>query len=239
MCGLVGFGVGGPLRPGLVRVGVGVGVADGGAAVVPAVVVPVVESRAVAAVVLGTTSTTRRRGGAHLRGGAALTGVAEAGREVGAPAAPSWQHGRVSEQQKQADNRARATTDEFRAFVKEGWAPRHSTVSGPAPGAAPAAARRDVLSAAYPGQRLVVPAGGLKVRSNDTDYVFRPHTAFAWLTGLGADREPDAVLVLEPVSSDDGAGGHEAVLYFRPLADRDSDEFFADARYGEFWVGAG
>ena len=32
--------------------------------------------------------------------------------------------------------------------------------------------------------------------------------------------------------------GHEAVLYFRPLADRDSDEFFADARYGEFWVGA-
>ncbi len=33
-------------------------------------------------------------------------------------------------------------------------------------------------------------------------------------------------------------GGHEAVLYFRPLADRDSDEFFADSRYGEFWVGA-
>jgi Xaa-Pro aminopeptidase len=28
------------------------------------------------------------------------------------------------------------------------------------------------------------------------------------------------------------------VLYLRPLADRDSDEFFADARYGEFWVGA-
>ena len=26
--------------------------------------------------------------------------------------------------------------------------------------------------------------------------------------------------------------------YFRPLAERDSDEFFADARYGEFWVGA-
>ncbi len=28
------------------------------------------------------------------------------------------------------------------------------------------------------------------------------------------------------------------MLYFRPLGDRDSDEFFADARYGEFWVGA-
>ena len=152
---------------------------------------------------------------------------------------PSWEHGRVSEQQKQADNRARATTEEFRAFVREGWAPRRPTVSGPSPSAAPAAARRAVLSAAYPRQRLIIPAGGLKVRSNDTDYVFRPHTAFAWLTGLGADREPDAVLVLEPVVGADGAAdGHEAVLYFRPLADRDSDEFFADSRYGEFWVGA-
>ena len=146
--------------------------------------------------------------------------------------------GPVSEQQKQTDNRARATTDEFRAFVREGWASRSPGATGPAPAAAPAAARRAVLSAAYPRQRLVVPAGGLKVRSNDTDYVFRPHTAFAWLTGLGADREPDAVLVMEPVTDDDGTTGHEAVLYFRPLADRDSDEFFADARYGEFWVGA-
>ena len=114
----------------------------------------------------------------------------------------SWQHGRVSEQQKQADNRARATTDEFRAFVAEGWAPRRSDrCTGPSPGAGPAAAAPGACSArAYPRQRLVVPAGGLKVRSNDTDYVFRPHTAFAWLTGLGADREPDAVLVLEPVT---------------------------------------
>ena len=150
----------------------------------------------------------------------------------------SWQHGRVSEQQKQADNRARATTDEFRAFVREGWAPRTPAATGPARAAEHAAARRALLSAAYPGQRLVVPAGGLKVRSNDTDYVFRPHTAFAWLTGLGADREPDAVLVMEPVTGDDSASGHEAVLYFRPLADRDTDEFFADSRYGEFWVGA-
>ena len=73
------------------------------------------------------------------------------------------------------------------------------------------------------------------MRSNDTDYVFRPHSAFAHLTGLGGDREPDAVLVLEPPRR---RHGHEAVLYFRPLAGRDTDEFFADARYGEFWVGA-
>ncbi|HET9020669.1 MAG TPA: aminopeptidase P family protein [Ornithinibacter sp.] len=145
----------------------------------------------------------------------------------------------MSEEQTQADNRARATTDEFRAFVRDGWAPRRSGVAGPSPAAGPAAARRAVLSAAYPKQRLIVPAGGFKVRSNDTDYVFRPHTAFAYLTGLGADREPDAVLVMEPVAADDDqVGGHEAVLYLRPLAPRDHDEFFADARYGEFWVGA-
>ncbi len=97
-----------------------------------------------------------------------------------------------------------------------------------------AAQRRAAVSARFPGERVVVPAGGLKVRSNDCDYVFRPHSAFAHLTGLGADREPDAILVLEPLE----AGGHEAILYFRPLADRDTDEFFSDARYGEFWVGA-
>ncbi len=145
-----------------------------------------------------------------------------------------WQHGRVSEEQKQADNRARATTEELRAFIREGWAPRRPTVTAPSPAATHAAARRAVLSAAYPKQRLVVPAGGLKVRSNDSDYVFRPHTAFAYLTGLGADREPDAVLVLEPLEQ----GGHESVLYFRPLGERDNDEFFSDSRYGEFWVGA-
>ncbi len=86
----------------------------------------------------------------------------------------------------------------------------------------------------------MVPAGSLKPRSNDTDYRFRPHSAFAHLTGLGTDREPDAVLVLHPV--EDGAGdagsNHHAVLYVRPLAPRDNEEFYADARYGEFWVGA-
>ncbi|HRW01932.1 MAG TPA: aminopeptidase P family protein [Tetrasphaera sp.] len=138
----------------------------------------------------------------------------------------------MSEEQKTADNRARQTTEEFRAFVQTGWAPRADARPRRSPAAPYAAARRATLSAAYPGERLVIPAGGLKVRSNDTDYVFRPHTAFAYLTGLGADREPDAVLVLEPT-----ADGHEAILFFRPLAARDSDEFFGDARYGEFWVG--
>jgi Xaa-Pro aminopeptidase len=139
-----------------------------------------------------------------------------------------------SEEQKKSENRARPTTDEFRAFVASGWAPRGTGRPAQAEVAPYAAARRAAVSARFPGERLVVPAGGLKVRSNDTDYVFRPHSAFAHLTGLGGDREPDAVLVLEPR---DGTG-HDAVLYFRPLAGRDTDEFFGDARYGEFWVGA-
>ena len=140
----------------------------------------------------------------------------------------------TSEEQQKPQNRARPTTDEFRAFVAEDWAPRPPVAQGPTEAARYAAERRAVVSAAFPGERLVVPAGGLKVRSNDTDYVFRPHSAFAHLTGLGGDREPDAVLVLEP--RDDGT--HEPVFYFRPMAGRDTDEFFTDTRYGEFWVGA-
>ncbi len=43
------------------------------------------------------------------------------------------------------------------------------------------------------GERLVLPAGPLKVRSNDCDYRSPPTSAFAHQTGLGID-EPDAVL---------------------------------------------
>ncbi|MDQ6716475.1 MAG: aminopeptidase P family protein [Actinomycetota bacterium] len=138
----------------------------------------------------------------------------------------------MSEEQTKSENRGRPTTDEFREFVKSGWAPRPGGSPDRAAVADYAARRRDAVSARFVGERLVVPAGGLKVRSNDCDYLFRPHSAFAHLTGFGSDREPDAVLVLEPT-----ADGHDAVLYFRPWGGRDSDEFFGDTRYGEFWVG--
>ena len=140
----------------------------------------------------------------------------------------------MSEAQKKSENRSNPTTEEFRKFVKSGWAPRSVSTPERAEAASYAAARRDAVSARFPGERLVIPAGGLKVRSNDTDYVFRPHSAFAHLTGFGGDQEPDAVLVLEPRPG----GGHDAVLYFKPWGGRDSDEFFVDTRYGEFWVGA-
>lgn len=140
----------------------------------------------------------------------------------------------MSEKQHKAEHRNRPTGEAFMAFMRDGWAPRPGSLPGLTEAARYAAARREVLSSAFPGERLVVPAGGLKIRSNDTDYVFRPHSAFAHLTGLGADREPDAVLVLDPLPE----GGHRATLYFAPLADRDSPDFFTDSRVGEFWVGA-
>ena len=128
----------------------------------------------------------------------------------------------------------------FVEFITSGWGERPPSTATRAPVADFAAARRSALSAELPGRRLVVPAGTFKVRSNDTDFRFRPHAAFAHLTGLGTEQEPDAVLVLHPVpdgTGDDGSG-HHAVLYMNPLAGRDTPEFFSDARYGEFWVGA-
>ncbi|MFG2984908.1 aminopeptidase P family protein [Streptomyces sp. NPDC048258] len=104
-----------------------------------------------------------------------------------------------------------------------------------APGHAVTPARRARLSARFPGERLIIPAGGLKVRSNDCDYRFRPHSAYAWLTALTGEDQAGHVLVMEP----SGPHGHEAVLYLRPRSARadGSGEFYRDRRYGEFWVG--
>jgi Xaa-Pro aminopeptidase len=138
----------------------------------------------------------------------------------------------------------RPSSPAFRAFIAAGWAGRPGGLPAALPPARWTPGRRAAISACFPGERLVIPAGVLRVRSNDTDHRFRPHSAFAHLTGLGTDREPDAVLVLEPRRSEEDAGsggdggGHDAVLYFRPRAERDTEEFYASSRYGELWVGA-
>ncbi len=96
-----------------------------------------------------------------------------------------------------------------------------------------AEARRSNIGEMYAGVRLVFPAGTFKVRSNDTDYKFRVHSAFAYLTGISAsDSVPDSVLVLEPSNK-----GHHAYLYIHPRSPRDTSEFHSDRRHGEFWVG--
>jgi Xaa-Pro aminopeptidase len=133
----------------------------------------------------------------------------------------------------QPSNRKQPFPAGFLRTISEGWAERPEPTAPPRIEAAYAARRRDALSAAFPGSRLVVPAGDLKVRSNDTDYPFRAHTAFAHLTGWGTDAEPGAVLLFAPRES----GGHDVTLYFRERADRTTSEFYSDASVGEFWIG--
>ncbi|MGA5819164.1 aminopeptidase P family protein [Kitasatospora sp. NPDC094028] len=119
------------------------------------------------------------------------------------------------------------------AFMGQHWAPSPLPADQRVPGYDRFPGRRERLSATFPGERLIVPAGRLKVRCNDLDYRFRPHSAYAWLTGLTGEDQADNVLVLEPA----GPAGHEAVLYLRPRSPRDGGEFYRDRRYGEFWVG--
>jgi len=120
----------------------------------------------------------------------------------------------------------------FREFISANWAARAETAPQPREQSAFAAARRRTISEHYAGARLVIPAGPAKTRSNDTDYPYRAHSAFAHLTGWGSDSVPGSVLVLEPKP-----GGHEATLYFRQPAGRGSDEFYANPEIGEFWIG--
>src|ERR1700730_13432508 len=89
-------------------------------------------------------------------------------------------------------------------FMRNGWGASSVPVNA-APEAARYAARREALTAAFPGETLVIPTGRERIRANDTLHPFRPGTDFAYLTG---EHDPDAVLVL-PASGD-------PVLYARP-----------------------
>ncbi len=123
-------------------------------------------------------------------------------------------------------------SDTFRKFISTDWAERVEPAARPREQSPWAAARRARVSALYPGKRLIIPAGAATVRSNDTDYAYRAHSAFSHLTGWASDAVPGSVLVLEPTP-----GGHEATLFFRKAAGRDSDEFYANPEVGEFWTG--
>ncbi|MDD7464777.1 MAG: aminopeptidase P family protein [Actinomycetaceae bacterium] len=158
------------------------------------------------------------------------------------------------------ENRTRQPhSQEFRTFIGEDWGPRPAGDQRMEV-ADFTALRRAKLGERFVGERIVIPAGDLQARSNDTDYRFRAHSAFSYFTGLGAEHEPGAVLVLHPIldaADHTAAAGepaathgdscarcdavtptHEAILYFHPRASRSSEEFYADPRHGEFWVGA-
>jgi len=132
-------------------------------------------------------------------------------------------------------NENRSTTPQsstFKDFIFGGWAERPEPRPQRRAQAPYAAARRDRISELHRGERLIVPAGPAKTRSNDTDYPYRAHSAFSYLTGWGSDSVPGSVLVLEPT-----ANGHDATLFLLPTAGRGSEEFYANAAIGEFWTG--
>ncbi|MCX4675711.1 aminopeptidase P family protein [Streptomyces sp. NBC_01433] len=120
-------------------------------------------------------------------------------------------------------------SDELAESMKSGWADTELHGLEPIAQAAHTAARRAALSARFPGERLVIPAGNIRTRSNDTEYAFRASTEYAYLTG---DQTHDGVLVLEPA----GATGHDATVYLLPRSDRENGEFWLDGQ-GELWVG--
>jgi Xaa-Pro aminopeptidase len=121
----------------------------------------------------------------------------------------------------------------FSEFMKSGWETTDLPDLEPLEVVTYAYSRRQVLSQAFQGVRLILPAGELKVRAGDTDYNYRPDSAFAYYSGVqGADATADAVLVLEP-----SADSHITYLYMNSRSTRDTEAFYRDARYGELWVG--
>ncbi|HEY9369758.1 MAG TPA: aminopeptidase P family protein, partial [Streptomyces sp.] len=70
-------------------------------------------------------------------------------------------------------------SDELAENMKSGWADTELHDLEPIAQAAHTAARRAALSARFPGERLVIPAGNLRTRSNDTEYSFRASTEYA------------------------------------------------------------
>ena len=129
-------------------------------------------------------------------------------------------------------NRSRTPNSKhFLKYVSSNWADRPEKLPKVHEVAPFAAKRRAAVAKAFKGKVVVIAAGDLKPRSNDTDYRFRPHSAFAHLTGWGSATVAGSVLVI------DARKGVKATLYFRPTAGYNTDEFFANPAIGEFWVG--
>lgn len=122
-------------------------------------------------------------------------------------------------------------TAAFREYMGAGWGPVDRTPDV-IPGAAAAAGRhRELISAQFGGRTLVVTAGRSMLRSNDTEFGFRPDSDFVWLTSCQAE---GAVLVMRP-----SGAGHDATLFIPEAAGPggDDDTFYADAMRGELWIG--
>jgi len=125
-------------------------------------------------------------------------------------------------------NRVIPYSEAFKQFIPQGWADYPESFTEPVGAAAYTGQRQRAIQDVFPNDRLVIPAGGPQVRSNDCDFRYRPHSGFAHLTGLGEDFEPDAALVIE---------SGQATLYFHARVPRTDPEFYSSSQYGEMWVG--
>ena len=135
-------------------------------------------------------------------------------------------------QDKAATRSRTPNSKEFLDYISSGWADRpQSRIE--ADSVAPfAKKRRQKVADEFAGKVVVIEAGSPKTRSNDTEYRYRAHAAFAHLTGWGSRTVADSVLVI------DARQEAKEILFLRPTAGKESDEFFANPAIGEFWVGA-
>ena len=118
-------------------------------------------------------------------------------------------------------------SDALAVFMSDGWdsaliKPARMDVSDRT------AQRRQQVSTALSGKRLVIPAGAPPRRSGDQAYRFRPESDHVWLTGIG---EQHSILVI------DGSLPEGAALYRLDGGRRDTDEFWRSRTRGEFWNG--
>ena len=119
---------------------------------------------------------------------------------------------------------------QLRAALSRDWEPAPAMPHPARPDSAPAAAhRRARLSVQFPGVLIVVAAGALRPRANDSHYPFRASSAFTWLTGETVE---GAVLVMTPTPS-----GHDCALYVREYAPAGDIGYFASRSHGAVWVG--
>jgi Xaa-Pro aminopeptidase len=133
-----------------------------------------------------------------------------------------------------ATNRSRTPhSKEFLDFIASDWQEQVPPTQNPWKVASYAKIRREAIAKQLAGKVLVIAAGEMKTRSNDTEYRYRAHTAFSYFTGWGSEAVPGSILLID-------ARAEKAIstLYFLPTAGKETDEFFANPAIGEFWVGA-
>ncbi|MET9426906.1 MULTISPECIES: aminopeptidase P family protein [unclassified Streptomyces] len=122
----------------------------------------------------------------------------------------------------------RAIPEKFLDLMTTGWSKDEIDVA-PVPHVKQLTRRRALLSAAFPGDTLVIPTGNIRSRTFGAPYEFRAGSDFLWLTG---DQDPNSVLVLHPTAT-----GHDPVLYAQPRSDSSTSAQYLDRMDGEIWHG--